>query len=367
MDEPMMHEIRGVSIVIPNYNYGRFLGEAIDSALAQTHAPVEVIVVDDGSTDNSRAVIERYGDRVTAIFQANAGQTKACEAGFRRSRHPIVMFLDSDDRLVPHAAATVVADWTPNLAKLQFCLETIDAESRRLGFFWPKYPSALGPERIRKDLLTKGEYVTPPTSGNAFSRAFLEAVAAFDHELSIDSILNTLAPLYGDVRTLVEPLALYRVHGGNKWAKKVLIADRFTYYDWSLRRRIELLAYYCGRLGIAFDGPQVLERSLSFREVCLARAKLSSGPLGLNRAVFTQGGLLAKAAFGERARGRHTLLRVLWSLGVTLTPRSIASYLIALRFVQISRPKLVEGTIRMASGWRWHGRATRPARRAGAI
>jgi len=101
MHEPMQHEIRGVSIVIPNYNYGRFIGEAIDSALAQTHPLVEVIVVDDGSTDDSRAVIERYGERVTAIFQANAGQNAACAAGFARAHFDLVVFVDSDDCCCP--------------------------------------------------------------------------------------------------------------------------------------------------------------------------------------------------------------------------------------------------------------------------
>jgi glycosyltransferase involved in cell wall biosynthesis len=63
-----MDKLPGVSIVIPNYNYERFVGEASESALAQDHPDCEVIVVDDCSTDGSRAIIEGYGDRVRAIF-----------------------------------------------------------------------------------------------------------------------------------------------------------------------------------------------------------------------------------------------------------------------------------------------------------
>ena len=70
-----------VSIIISNYNYGRFLSAAIDSALAQTYQTVEVIVVDDGSTDNSREVIESYGDRITALFQKNGKQAAALNYG----------------------------------------------------------------------------------------------------------------------------------------------------------------------------------------------------------------------------------------------------------------------------------------------
>src|SRR4051812_33036188 len=70
-----------VSIVITNHNYGRYLDDSIQSALEQSYDRVEVIVVDDGSTDNSRAIIARYHDRVTPVYQARAGQFAAFNAG----------------------------------------------------------------------------------------------------------------------------------------------------------------------------------------------------------------------------------------------------------------------------------------------
>lgn len=97
-----------VSIIIPNYNYAPYLGEAIDSALAQTHQPVEVIVVDDGSTDASRSVIQRYGDAIQAVFQSNAGVSSARNAAIARARGAYVLFLDSDDVLLPGACATLL-------------------------------------------------------------------------------------------------------------------------------------------------------------------------------------------------------------------------------------------------------------------
>ena len=70
-----------VSIVITNYNYGRYLRAAIDSALAQTYAPIEVIAVDDGSTDGSREIIESLGDRIVPVIKANGGHGSALKIG----------------------------------------------------------------------------------------------------------------------------------------------------------------------------------------------------------------------------------------------------------------------------------------------
>ena len=73
------------SIIVNNYNYGRFLPDAIESALAQSYPRVEVIVVDDGSTDHSRAVIARYGARIHAVLKPNGGQASAFNAAFAHS------------------------------------------------------------------------------------------------------------------------------------------------------------------------------------------------------------------------------------------------------------------------------------------
>src|SRR5688572_27945750 len=84
-----------ISVVITNYNYAQFLSQALDSVFAQTQRPHEVILVDDGSTDGSRAVIERYD--VHAIWQANAGQSAALDAGVAAATGDVVCLLDADD------------------------------------------------------------------------------------------------------------------------------------------------------------------------------------------------------------------------------------------------------------------------------
>ena len=120
------------SIVINNYNYVRFVGDAIDSALGQTHRAVEVIVVDDGSTDDSRRIIESRGCRVRTIFKTNGGQASALNAGFAASTGDLICFSTPTTPL-PAVAETVVREWREGVAHARFPLELIDATGRPLG------------------------------------------------------------------------------------------------------------------------------------------------------------------------------------------------------------------------------------------
>lgn len=93
-----------VSIVIPCYNGAKYLAEAIDSALTQTHPPSELIVVDDGSIDHSHEVCARY-PAVKYLYQKNQGVAAARNTGFHASQGEYLLFLDQDDRLLPDAIA----------------------------------------------------------------------------------------------------------------------------------------------------------------------------------------------------------------------------------------------------------------------
>ena len=207
------------SVVITSFNYDQFLPETIDSALAQTHPDVEVIVVDDGSTDRSREIIAGYGDRVTALLKENGGQASALNAGFAASRGDVVVFLDSDDILLPTAVEEACAALAGSgVVKAHWYLRAIDERRRPLGRVVPAYPIASGELRDEALRLGPSTYYWPPTSGNAWSRRFLERVLPIPEDQYVtcpDSYLAALTPAYGPVKRVNAVLSLYRVHGQN--------------------------------------------------------------------------------------------------------------------------------------------------------
>ena len=98
-----------ISVVIPTYNYGHFVTEAVDSVLAQTYRHYEVVVVDDGSTDDTRARLAPYGDRIRYIHQENQGLSAARNTGIRAARGGVIGLLDSDDKWHPRKLETQAA------------------------------------------------------------------------------------------------------------------------------------------------------------------------------------------------------------------------------------------------------------------
>jgi glycosyltransferase involved in cell wall biosynthesis len=249
-----------VSVVVNNYNYGRFLRDAIDSALAQTYAPLEVVVVDDGSTDDSREIIAAYGDRVISLLKENGGQTSAFNAAFAACRGDVIVFLDADDVLLPNTVADAVRRFEPGVTKVHWALSVVDAAGCPVGRLKPALPLLEGD--LRDVVLRDGpENATwPPTSGNAWSRAFLERVFPLPeperaHDVgsaSADAHLAMLAPLYGEVRRLDVPGALYRLHGKNDHSA-MPFRERLRRDVALFDVRCEALEAHCGALGLTVD------------------------------------------------------------------------------------------------------------------
>lgn len=219
----MMGVACSVDVVINNYNYADYLSAAIDSALGQSHPSARVIVVDDGSTDDSRQVIESYGNRVTSLLKPNGGQASAVNSGFLAASADLVVFLDSDDVLLPHIAERLLdsAGRNREAAKYQYPMLVIDREGNLTGAKKPPSHLPLSCGDLRRHELTMAFDMTwMSMSGNAFPRWVLERLLPMpeaDFAAAADWYLQHLAPLYGPVVSLRQPGALYRVHGRNSY------------------------------------------------------------------------------------------------------------------------------------------------------
>jgi glycosyltransferase involved in cell wall biosynthesis len=212
-----------VDIVVDNFNYGRFVGEAVESALAQTHAHVNVIVVDDGSTDGSRRILRRYADRVELVFKQNGGQASALNAGLARCRGDVVVFLDADDMLHPAAVSRVAEVFAarPDTVHVPYRLQVVDALGRANGAVKPPLDVQFPRGDIAAAQLTfPFDIVSVGTSGNAFSVAALRRVAPIPEDEfaeCADWYLVHVVPLLGRVTPIDEILGNYRIHGGNAY------------------------------------------------------------------------------------------------------------------------------------------------------
>lgn len=135
-----------VSVVITNYNYEKYIAEAINSALLQDYSPIEIIVVDDGSTDNSIEIIEKYSDRITLIRKDNGGVSSARNAGIKNARGSYIAFLDADDFWEETKIGLQIRKMKESCTALNYCrvkfidekngIETYSNESREGDFSW---------------------------------------------------------------------------------------------------------------------------------------------------------------------------------------------------------------------------------------
>ncbi|MBE9224342.1 glycosyltransferase [Phormidium sp. LEGE 05292] len=217
-----------VSIAINNYNYGRFINQAIDSSLNQSYPNVEVIVVDDGSTDNSREIIASYGDKIVPVFKENGGQASAFNAGFAASRGEIICFLDADDVCLPQKAVEVVKAFGDR-TDLEWCfhpLKWVDGEAKpsiERGFSYPPAGEYDLREHIKAGKLRDKLPVLPSTSGLCFRRSLLQKILPMPEAKRIglnDGYLEFTAIALSKGLLLDRELTLYRVHGSNAYSMR---------------------------------------------------------------------------------------------------------------------------------------------------
>jgi len=337
-----------VSIIINNYNYDRFLTEAIDSALSQTYPNVEVIVVDDGSTDRSREMINGYGDRLTPVLKQNGGQASAFNAGFLVSQGDIIFFLDADDMLFPSAVARVVAIWQPNLAKIHFRLNVVNDQGISLGYSYPQ-GCHLAEGNICASLLSNHSYSTTPTSGKAFSRDALAQILPMpevEFRIAADGYLTIAIPFYGQLAAIEEPLGAYRIHGNNGWAVSTIAGERFRRFVQYDKRTQQLLMQKAQEFG--YDAPDDLEfRSFGsvWSRLISLRLEPKDHPIASDRAVFLMRQGVRSLWKYSSLNWQKRLIFSLWFVWVGLMPLPFAKPAIGWLFAPQSRPKVIGWTL----------------------
>ena len=218
-----------VSILISSYNYGRYLSQAIDSALNQTYGNVEVIVVDDGSTDSSSELIKSYGDQVIAVLKENGGQASAMNAGFAASSGKVICLLDADDLFLPEKVSYVAdlfqenpdIDWVFNQSAR---LDATEINAEDLADIFQKVrvescQTQLDKIDFRRGVI-KGKIpdFPPSTSNLCFSRRIMEKIFPLPEVKGVSGVaisdlyIHTLAIGLSTGYSTKQDFGIYRCH-----------------------------------------------------------------------------------------------------------------------------------------------------------
>ena len=211
-----------VSVLLTNYNYAAYVEAAIRSVLDQTYARLELIVVDDGSTDDSRRLITamlEHDEQITLLTQSNQGMAAALNAAFAHCHGEVVCLIDADDVYEPDKLQRVVDFFRqhPATGMVQHPLQVIDGKGRDVQVipFLSRLESGwLGPTVMRRG----GRWSCMPTSGLSFRSEvarWLLPINTRRYWISADALLFTVGPLISHVGVIDAPLARYRVHGSN--------------------------------------------------------------------------------------------------------------------------------------------------------
>lgn len=330
------------SIVIDNYNYAEFLARAIKSALDQSYRPLEVIVVDDGSTDESVEVAKAFGDQVKLVRKANGGQGSAINAGFAASVGNVVVFLDADDELHERAIAQVAAAMTSETAKVHWRLEEVDESGTSLNRTNPPQTMALHEGDCSQRLLTVGRYNSPVMSGNAYPRWVLERILPMpeaEFKQTADGYLVTVAGLLGPIVALPGIWGSYRRHGRNAWAAAELDIGSLSRHVQREMARYRELRRTASALGMRPDDRIEYKDQTGLRSR-LASARLNPGghPVPGDRpAILALAGV--RSCMGDSDLSlRRRVVFALWFLLVALAPYRFARRLVAWLYIPASRP-----------------------------
>jgi glycosyltransferase involved in cell wall biosynthesis len=261
-----------VTILIDTYNYARFIGRAIESALQQEYAgpPLDVLVVDDGSTDNTSDVVGTFGRRVRYIRQDNGGQASAINVGFRAAEGDIVCLLDADDYFYPGKVQLVVDAFRrqPSVGLVYNEFDILDSGGLSLGKIYPeptwtghRIPLSSVPRQLQS-LILLGHPWTCITSAMSVRRSLVANLMVpedvFTH--SPDLFLGLVLPFMAEVAIVEMPATAYVYHGENVGLFRSSAQNRAMYQRQMscIRQRVreQFGAHFVNYSGRSIYGPE---------------------------------------------------------------------------------------------------------------
>ncbi len=284
-----------VSVVIPAYNSAKWIGAAIESSLAQTHRPREVIVVDDGSQDDTADVVRRYP--VTLIQQANQRIAAARNTGIRAASGDVIALLDADDEWYPAKTQKQLQLLTGDVVAVGSLMHYANAAGKIFGV------SGEDTDGRQTDIMA-AKFMPFAPSSMIFRRDAIEAIGGFDEDLGRIAPVEDLDALskmakYGKIVTAMEPLGIYRIHAG------ALSVQSF----WLMR-----------------DGTRFLQARMTNQQLSWSQFKTEDSPTWKHRHhdlvnyLYRRGGM--HVATGKRARG-FTELGMAGAIGPSYTVKRL--------------------------------------------
>ena len=269
-----------VSICIPTYNRKDYIRQTLDSIFAQTYKDYEVIVVDDGSTDGTKDMLDHFGYKLRYHWQANAGAAAARNALLRLAKGEFIAFIDSDDLFLPSAVErllTAIENKSGNVIAYSPYLR-IDKNGKIIGKSRPEFHSGYMTAQLF-------QHVFVHTLGSMFPKRFLEDVGGFDESLSVgeDYDLWLRLSLKHRFLPLPEPTSKRRRHSNN-------IANRSFEGCSTVLKVLERFYYEKGGRGI------VPKRSAMRR---LSQVACRAGCCAVNEGLLRQGRQLLRQSFRQ--------------------------------------------------------------------
>src|SRR5271170_3360226 len=206
-----------ITVLVTTYNYGQFIEQCIDSVLTQEVGQVQIVVVDDGSTDDTSERVKKYGSRIEYFYKPNGGQASALNYGFEKARAEIIALLDADDFCLPGKLARIMEafDEDPTLGMIYHRLREWHMDTG--AYTELDFVPVSGDTHKKPDFFLS--YVPHPTSAIAFRRSCLAPFLPIPENIRMlaDCFSVSLMAFRSPVLANPEFLTMYRIHRKNSY------------------------------------------------------------------------------------------------------------------------------------------------------